>query len=245
MDGDKNMNLRGQAQAARHVLSGWNPEQDQRRFLLQYRLYMGLLIFIVAAGLPIVSLPVLRSRLSTRLHILREAVGPLPLKSVPAWAKVGENRYPFPKELERPVVPQPQYSRLLDMRHMVYGTNREGTSPKGLPAGGSEPISSSPAEAGATGAEAPPEFRQGKIEQEAYDILLKSNATVAGMVKGGDASLRFKTWSAAKTEADTYLVDLTFVQAPDNAEGHYIWKVNLATKQITPESRLARTLSKS
>ena len=65
------------------------------------------------------------------------------------------------------------------------------------------------------------------------------------LLKGSDASLRFKTWSAAKTEADTYLVDLTFVQAPDNAEGHYIWKVNLATKQITPESRLARTLSKS
>src|SRR5438876_4138752 len=90
-----------------------------RRFRARYRVYMGLLLFVAIAGLPLIAVPVLRHRLSARVQSLREALGPLPIKPAPAWAKVGENRYPFPAELARPV-PNPQYSDVIDMSHMVY-----------------------------------------------------------------------------------------------------------------------------
>ena len=237
------LDLKVQAAAVRNVLSGRYPGVDWRRFQFHYRLYLALLLFVVIAGLPIVSFPALRGRLSTRVQTLREALGPLSIKSAPAWAKVGENRYPFPKELERPVVLRPQFTGVVDMTHLVFRATKDGAVQATTRAGGSEQIGAGSSEP-AAGGEAAPEFRQGKIEQEAYDLLLNSNSTVSGMVKGSDPALRFKTWKAAKAEVDSYLVDLTFIQSADNTEAHYIWKVNLGTKQIIPESRLARTLPK-
>ena len=54
-----------------------------------------------------------------------------------------------------------------------------------------------------------------------------------------------KTWTAAKAEEDAYLVDLTFTQLSDSAELHYTWRVKLSTKEMTPLSHHARSLSKS
>ena len=44
---------------------------------------------------------------------------------------------------------------------------------------------------------------------------------------------------------DAYLVDLTFTQLSDSAELHYTWRVKLSTKEMTPLSHHARSLSKS
>jgi len=212
-----------------------------RRFRARYRVYMGLLLFVAIAGLPLIAVPVLRHRLSARVQSLREALGPLPIKPTPAWAKVGENRHPFPAELARPVPERPQYSGVIDMSHMVYRA-RGGAAAVERPAQNER---ESPAKEEPLSSEAPPEFRQGKVEREAYDLLLKSNATVAGMVNGSNPGLRFKTWTAAKAEEDAYLVDLTFTQLSDSAELHYTWRVKLSTKEMTPLSHHARSLSKS
>ncbi len=245
MEQDKQQDLRVQAITVRRHLSRWDERGGQRRFRIQYRFYMGVLLFVVVVGLPIIAFPALRARLSNRVRTLREALGPLSIKPTPAWAKVGENRYPFPKELERPVIVQPQHSGMIDMTQMVYRAGREGAVPASPRSGGSEQIGASSDERGSTTGQAAPEFRQGKVEQEAYDLLLKANETVVEMVKGNDSSLRFKSWAAAKAEGDTYLVDLVFIQSTDNVEAHYTWKVDLATKKITPESRYARTLPRS
>jgi len=211
-----------------------------RRFRGQYRIYMGLLLFVVIAGLPLIAVPVLRHRFSARVQGLRAALGPLAIKPAPAWAKVGANRYPFPAELVRPVPNRPQYSDVIDMSHLVYRA-RGGVAVAERPAQNER---ESAAKEEPLNGEAPPEFRQGKVEREAYDFLLKSNATVAGMVNGSNPGLRFKTWTAAKAEEDAYLVDLTFTQLSDSEALHYTWRVKLSTKEITPLSHHARSLPK-
>src|SRR5437667_10538026 len=74
-----------------------------RRFRARYRVYMGLLLFVAIAGLPLIAVPVLRPRLSARVQSLREALGPLPIKPTPACAKAGVTRPPCPAERGPPV----------------------------------------------------------------------------------------------------------------------------------------------
>lgn len=209
------------------------------------RIYLVLLIFVVVVGLPIIGIPGLRSRVSQRVHALREASDPFSFKPTPAWTKVGENRYPFPAEFEKPVVPRPEFSSVIDLTHRVFRgggevQTRELSSPET-----SKGTREASRDSDVSGAAPEPEFRQGKSEQEGYDLLLKSQERVAGLVKGTNPSLRFKTWAAAKTDQDTYLVDLTFIQVSDSAEVHYIWRVCLLSKEITALSHNARALSKS
>ena len=42
---------------------------------------------------------------------------------------------------------------------------------------------------------------------------------------------------------DTYGVDLTFKPVSGGAESHYVWQVNVSSKQVTPLSALARNLA--
>jgi hypothetical protein len=110
---------------------------------------------------------------------------------------------------------------------------------------GSKPADSrgeAPQESEAT-APADPVYGQGKPEQEAYDLLLKSNEAISGLIKGSSVGLRFKTWGAAKIDDDAFLVRLTFVQTSDNSEVQYIWRVKPVSKEISPLSRNARVLS--
>ncbi len=87
-------------------------------------------------------------------------------------------------------------------------------------------------------------YGQGKIEQEAYDVLIKSSETVAGMVQGKDPSLRFKGWAAARTDEDNFLVRVTFTQTADKSDVPYIWQVKLVSKQVTPLNYYARSVPK-
>jgi hypothetical protein len=89
-----------------------------------------------------------------------------------------------------------------------------------------------------------PIFSQGEMEKEAYGLLLQWNPNVDQMVRGGNASLQFKNWSAAKREEDTYWVRLLFQNATDKTEVAYIWEVKISTKQVTPLNYNARLLPK-
>jgi hypothetical protein len=231
--------LKHQAVPVRGEQSFWGLSHISR---LQTRIYTGLLVVVAVIGIPMLGIPSLRHRLYTRIHALYEATGPL--SSPPIWAKVGENRHPFPAEFERPVVTRSPSALpgMIDLANRVYRPPETLPSPDApsTPA----PESQGLPETTATDDQATPEFRQGKIEQEAYEILLRSNETIAAMVKGSNPSLRFKLWYAAKRSADAFLVDLIFTQVSDNKEVHYIWEVKISSKEVKPESYNARALAK-
>ena len=206
---------------------------------IQNRFYTALLIFVVVIGTPLLGIPSVRHRLYTRVHSVYGAFGPLALKIPPAWAKVGENRHPVPLEFERPVVSRPESPKLVIMPDTVIRLGGD------VPVRGSKQADSkseAPEESDAT-TPADPVYGQGKAEQEAYDLLLKSNEAISGLTKGSISGLRFKSWGAAKVDDDAFLVKLTLVQASDNSEVQYIWRVKPASKEISPLSRNARTLS--
>jgi hypothetical protein len=85
-------------------------------------------------------------------------------------------------------------------------------------------------------------YQSGKAEQDAYDLLLKSNPTVAKMVQGSNPSLKFKSWDAANRGEDTYWVRLKF-QSEGNPDEEYIWQVKVQSNEVTPLSYNARRIS--
>lgn len=237
-----------------------------RFYRVRYRFYMSLLAFVVAVGLPIVSIPALKHRLADRVQTLREAMAGGTIK--PAVVKVGENKEPFPSEYEKKFSP-PNYPKLPAYFAASQGFSGPVVSPSPAPerSSSSAPVRSArtiripkipaasesqptpvtdaqeQAAADTAGAEAQPKYQQGTMEQEAYNLLLKSNATISGMVQGSNPALKFKSWDALRREEDAYWVRLTFVSLPGNTNVEYIWQVKLLTKQITPLSYNARSLA--
>ena len=231
-----------------------------------------MLIFVVLAGLPMIGVPSLRYRLRTRLQGLRAAYAGEPAVQPPALAGVGENRAPFPREYERPVPLPPALPEIMPrapvtpLRITPAGedaaaslaaakpqtSERRPARASGAvsPAGKAEPKLILPPSAAATaepaaaetGAE--PQFRKGKDEQEAYDLLVNANQTLAGMVKGNDATLKFQDWSAAIMGEGSFYVMVTFVQTADQVVRKYIWNVKVATKEVIPLSAYAMSISK-
>jgi len=218
--------------------------------------YLSLLIFVIIGGLPMLALPSLRGRLSTRIQALRDAAAgrtPPPV----LLARVGDNVDPFPKEYERPAAIRLQFPPLPLPGVTPSGTmtivdkaapklaKRRMPSQEKAPAEGqavSEPTpSQQPAEA-ETADE--PVYQQGKIELEAYDLLIKANDALAGMLGGTNPALKFKNWDAAKIDEDTYYVRVIFLRQPENTNVDYIWQVKISSKQVTPLSYNARNLSK-
>jgi len=225
-----------------------------RFYRIRSMICTGLLMFIVVVGLPIVSVRGFRQRLGERTSALSRAMyGPVP-KLV--TLKVGENKEPFPEEYRKPgslaiPVPQPALIQMTLPRSLPTGPRvlkkviQAGTEQ--ADAGESEEADSSASGvlADQEQAESGPKFQQGSVEKEAYDLLLAENASVSDMVSGKNPELKFKSWSAAKRQEEgTYLVDLAFTRLAENQEEHFIWQVNLATKQITPMSFNARSLPK-
>jgi hypothetical protein len=242
-------------------------EKYARFYQTRFRIMVGLGGFILVLGLPLAGIPPLRHRLHDRVQTLREALGGEPQpKSV--TAKVGENTNPFPPEFERKVEPlkQPTYGGVIALPNQVYNPSQPYTLPSArnqappssqasavtgrstakrkvtIPAP-EEPVSSAVSSREASEpASTEPQFRQGTIEKECYDLLLQSSATVRGMVGGNDPALRFKDWSAAKMEDGSYLVRVNFTKS--GAEETYIWQVKPETKQVFPLNFNARALPK-
>ncbi len=234
----------------------------RRRLLYHQRFYFGLLIFVLVAGLPLVGLPSVRSQLRTRVQTLRAAAMGEPPIQAPAKGNIGENQQPFPKEYERaqaqlrpPYLPQIETQARAAYRITIGGD--EGNPPAKEPAASARkgrvtipPVSvpsagaANPSASQTGAANSDSRYRKGKSEQEAYDLLLNANTTLAGMIKGSDPALKFQDWAAADMGQDSYYVMVTFVQALDNVPRKYIWNVKLATKEIVPLSAYAREISK-
>ena len=219
------------------------------------RIYGALLIFVLAAGLPMAALPSLRGRLLERFEKLKAAaagdVGPLSLN-------VGEYHEPFPAEFEKPAPPPspPQESvidKVYSMAPGVYSRPPAAAGKRPAPQI-AKPAAPPPATVEITtpalpaASEAEPSgeaklnYQTGTIEREAYELVLNSNSTIAGMVQGSNPALRFKSWDAAARGNDTYWVRIRF-QSEGNPDVDYIWQVKLGAKQVTPLSYNARTLS--
>ncbi len=232
--------LKDQAAYFRH--GGLSRRQRRNRHhALLYRIYLGLLIFVVLVGLPVVGVPSLRHRLANRVTMLRDAwsSGGKPVVP-PVVTKVGENTEPFPKEYEIPLQTWGKGPGTFEISAPVFraggptGARQEAPKPQAEEA--SEPTESGTGEAAVI-------YQQGDTESKAYEIVLKSSETVAGLVQGKDPALHFVKWAAAKRDEDTYWVDLTFKSSSNGTEAHYVWQVTLSSGRATPLSALARALA--
>ena len=242
--------------------TGWSRHNRKR-----HRIYMGMLIFVVLAGLPMIGIPSLRYRLRTRIQGLRAAYAGMPAAQAPAAATVGESREPFPRAYQHQA-PLPAYlpevaprAPRTPLRITPGGEAAPASQAAGKPQAaaprparasgtGSEPklivpsSATATAEPAAADAGSEPQFRKGKSEQEAYDLLAHANQTLAGMVQGSDPTLKFQDWSAAAMGENSYYVMVTFVQTADQVVRKYIWNVKVATKEVVPLSAYAMSISK-
>ncbi len=239
-----------------------------RFYLLRYRYYSAVMVFIVGTGLLVTGVPSVRHRFTARLNQLRDAArgytGPPTVE-----AQVGQNPEPFPAQYEKPIViPQKPSVPLITFNQGVpqivpqqsqsAAKPRELSQPKARrtlripttvsgreeaePTAQTTQPAQQPAE---TDANLEPDFRQGEVEREAYNLVLQKYMTVSGMVTGNNPALQFRNWGAAKREEDTYWVRLVFLQASDKTEVSYIWEVKVGAKQVTPLNYNARSLPKA
>jgi hypothetical protein len=219
-------------------------------YQVRSRFSMGLLIFAVAFGIPIIGVPKLRHRLSERVQVLRQALHSPTVKLV--TLKVGENKEAFPEEYIRSNFKPPSTPQFVSVQLMPHPSSKTAPiiSDKVIRPGKTEQHAGDmPSETQATAtsdaADSAPRFQQGRIEKEAYNILLQANSTVSEMVLDKNPAFQFKSWLAAKQQEEgSYLVDLAFNKMPEKQEEHFIWQVNLLSKQITPMSYNAKTLPK-
>ncbi len=224
----------------------------ERFYKIRQRASMGLLIFVVVVGLPIIGVPYLRHRLSTRVASLKAAL----VRDIkPATLDAGANHEPFPAEYRKFVPPAPrppdlaQVRRIFEMAPQPQPTPRaprpsrmtKTEIPPPLPEKMAEPVLQTDSQTNQS-AEPAVKYQKGKAEQDAYDLLLKSNPKVAKMVEGSETSLKFKSWDAANRGEDTYWVRLKF-QSEENPDEEYIWQVKVQSNEVTPLSYRARSIN--
>ncbi len=232
-----------------------NPPAAASFYEKRQRVYTGLLLFVVVAGLPIVSVPSLRNRLSTRVMALKTAMAG---RIEPVIAQVGENPEPFPEEYHRPAPPLPKPPQLPPLERIftlersspplpppaekpsVAQAPRILTIPR--PAAQTEETEEETATAPAASDETGLNYQQGKSERDAYDLLITTNPAVAEMVQGGNPAFHFLSWDAANRGDDTYWVRLKF-QSEESPSVEYIWQVKLQERQVVPLNYNARTIS--
>ncbi|MBN2339498.1 MAG: hypothetical protein JXP48_13280, partial [Acidobacteria bacterium] len=212
--------------------------------------------------IPLGVVPGLRHRLFDRAHSLRAAIVGEP---APAMATAGAASEPYPEEFELPpspvspaTAPSPAPSPVPPAAAPPAAAPRAGEAappgarsrPRLVPQGGEGARKAPPLvrEAPspvppAAAPEAPDDglpYRQGEIEGQAYELVLKSQKTLAAMVAGDQPGLDFKGWEAAHRGEDLYWVRVRF-DGPDGPE-EYIWQVRLSLGEITPLSFNARSL---
>ncbi len=216
------------------------------------RVYGALLLFVLAAGLPMATVPKLRDRLITRAWDLKEAIAG---NRAPVTVQVGLNREPLPPEFQRPAPPPAPVFQPLPQSGRIYTNDRGGFDPVReqarapsattkvltVPPPAAEEELAEVAESAPAAGENQPKYGQGTAERQAYALLVESNAAVAEIVKGNKASYKFKSWDAAVRGEDLYWVRLK-IQAEGQPEGDYIWQVRLEAKQVTPLNYNARTI---
>jgi hypothetical protein len=231
------------------------PDSGFSRFYsVRRRVYGGMLLFVIVAGLSLAAVPAFRHRLAERIHVLKAAFTG---ETAPLMMQAGENNEPFPAEYERQFPPSVAQTLKLPATPIPYAELPKEETPARGPARRTlrippvrEDLSSSGEEEEARGPgesvpaddlENQPDYRQGTIEKEAYDLLLNSKPSISGLVNGSDPSLQFLSWDAAGRGDGIYWVRLRFRSGQD-PEIKYIWQVQLESKQITPLNYNARSL---
>ena len=199
------------------------------------------------------TVPALRHRLMARMHALKTAFAG---DTTPVMIQAGENHEPFPAEYERPSPPSVAQSFKMPAAPLIRGALKEASPARSAPrrtlrippvgeplptADKGETSDEQSKSAPAIDSENQPKYRQGTIEQEAYDMLLKSNPSLAGLARGDNPSLQFLSWDAAGRGEDLYWVRLKF-RSEGKPDIEYIWQVQLQAKRITPLNYNARTL---
>jgi hypothetical protein len=221
------------------------------------KVYKGLLIFVIVAGLPIVFVPPMRETLSERVEALRTAItGEIP----PIVMNVGIDAEPFPEVYLRPEPPirllaqSPASSRSPGTPSPEQGSVLSGKTVS-KPAAASDrghyqpPLFREDAGMKAQDPGAVPEksqdgpvYSQGEKDREAYELVLKSNVHLAGMVRGDDPVHRFKSWGSTHRGGDLYWVRIT-IQSDEPNDQDYIWEVYLEAGRVVPLSFHARRIS--
>jgi hypothetical protein len=191
------------------------------------RTYLGLLVFVVALGVPMISLPFARHRLESRVEVLRAA----------------------PDYLAKLDLPKPKMQVVISDAGGVTSVRRSPIrivpSDEASSGAGQKPAAQSQVSE-TTGSAPPggPVYQKGTGEQEAYDLLVNAHKVLAGMLKGSDPSLKFQDWGAAAVGENSYNIMVTFVRTADNVPQRYIWNIKPLTKEITPVSSLAMSISR-
>lgn len=217
------------------VKSGSKKNDPVRR-----RIYGGVLLFAVIAGISIGAVPALRERLLDRVHIIKTAMAG---GAGPEITATGENDIPYPEEFMRPgsgtVVSR--VSAEPARKIVVAQSGAQSITPPVVRSGtnsANSTDSTSPAE---NEDDDSPRFRQGKIELEAYEKTLAANEKLTAMVQGGNPDLGFKTWGAVHRSGDIYWVRVIFQNA-DGGDVEYIWQTDMASGKIAPLNFNARSL---
>ena len=211
---------------------------SQSGYRTRRRIYSGVLLFAVAAGLSLVVVPVLRARLFDRIHLLKAAAVN---NAQPVITPIGESDTPYPEEFLRKVpgagVSRPP-SEPAQKRLIVVQPDVPSITPPVL-LGAADSVRSAEAGQGEDGDDDSPRFIQGEIEREAYEKTLASNDKLASVVQGGDYELSFKTWGAALMDGSVYWVRVIF-QNESGADVEYIWQTDISSGKTTPLNFNAR-----
>ena len=222
----------------------------KKNLFTRRRIYAGLLTFVIVVGGGMLVISPVRHRLQDRAQRLKAAfAGDIK----PIAAKVGENIEPFPEEFARPAPPAQSetavYPGPASVRRSAPKATRHIRIPPVSGGVGTPPVLVREDASGAPednpriiSSEAGPKYQQGKIERDAYDMVLKSNKVLADMVQGGNPALHFKSWDAAFRGEDIYWVRVIF-QNEKKQDVEYIWQVAISIGEITPLSFNARALS--
>jgi hypothetical protein len=230
-------------------IAGKSQDRGRRRF------YIGLLLFIILAGVPTIAIPKLRNRLYDRFHVLRTAwVGEETL----SMNHVGGNMNPYPREYERPKTQEGNSAQLQAIAsalsvHKEPVANSSSLKVIGIleksknkgQASSSAKEKTQPEIEDASSADSPnfvPQYKQDGNEKAAYELVLKSNKTLSEMVRGSNPDLHWKTWGAALRKEGVYLVRVIFLNR-EKQEVEYIWEVKLASGEVSPLSFNARSIS--
>jgi hypothetical protein len=223
--------MRDQASAIRRQWSGNITGKTASRTISGLRFYLALVLFINLVGLPILGISSLRHRLQTRVQLLATAMFNDSYGADPIVVGVGESG-PFPEEYQTQEL---GHLDVVPMASIVYMTVERETQPV-VDMTMTDTIV--PEES-----DSQPDYSQGELEREAYELLLSSNEKVAAMVKGSDPGLSFQSWAAAPMEGGIFWVNLTFTLVASGLDAQYIWKVDLSSKRVEPLSSNARSIT--
>ncbi|MEJ2109878.1 MAG: hypothetical protein P8Z37_08200 [Acidobacteriota bacterium] len=212
--------------------------------------YGALLLFILIGSASIMGIPSFRDRLIQRTEALWVA---LLGNRAPVTADIGEMSADYPEEFKREEYTFPDAGQILpeDWVFKVPSEDKSDRSDSALISPKTVDLDSTPADTSVSAEDSEkedlessgsePGYTTGKTETEAYTLLLEKYPKVEAMVNGDNSSLQFKSWGGSRIEEEIYWIRLIF--EIDNNREVYIWQVDLKTKEVTPLSYNARSIS--